>query len=327
MSSSHAHIQPVARCFGVSEGLSLAADVWGNLANPTVLMLHGAGQNRHAWKGSAAKLVILGWSVVTVDARGHGDSDWSPEQHYDSDHLAVDFRCILNELAAEQPGAAPPAVVGASMGGMASLSVQRLAGSEQAFSAVVLVDITPNFDPSGALRVVRFMSANPDGFADLDEAADAIADYNPHRPRPADSGGLAKVLRQRDDGRWIWRWDPSYITAKPGMISDDDATIEQHMLSTRDTMYAGAHAVGVPMLLVRGSQSDLVTPEGVAEFMAEVPGVEFVDVAGTGHMVAGDDNDAFTAAVSEFLTRVYPAATEQLARGGAGSSTRASRAC
>lgn len=284
-----------------SEGLTLIADEWGDPTHPAVLMLHGAGQNRHAWKGTASALSGAGWFVLTVDHRGHGDSEWSPEHHYDGDHVAADLRVILERFDE------PPAVVGASLGGMASLAAQRLA-DHQLYSALVLVDITPNFDVRGAQRIVSFMAGNPDGFADLDEAADAIAAYNPHRPRPSDTSGLSRVLRQREDGRWMWRWDPTYITSKPGFSDNDEEAMLAHMQYSSDRMLAGAKAVTVPKLLVRGGQSDLVTPESVRLFLDAVPDTEFVDVAGTGHMVAGDDNDAFTTAVTDFLTRHHPPA-------------------
>jgi pimeloyl-ACP methyl ester carboxylesterase len=282
------------------EGLQLTGDEWGDPSHPAVLMLHGAGQNRHAWKGSAAALSEACYFVLTLDARGHGDSDWSPSQSYDSDHVAADVHMVLERFDHR------PAVVGASMGGMASLAAQRLA-DHQLYAALVLVDITPHFDVRGAQRIIDFMSGNPEGFADLDAAADAIAAYNPHRPRPKDVSGLARVLRQRDDGRWIWRWDPAYITSKPGFGNGAETEMVQHMERTSDQMLEGARAVKAPKLLVRGGQSDLVTPEAVERFLTAVPDSEFVDVAGTGHMVAGDDNDAFTTAVTEFLGRHHPA--------------------
>lgn len=285
----------------VTEGIELTADEWGPSEAPAVVMLHGAGQNRHAWKATASRLQDRGWFVVTLDARGHGDSDWSPSSSYDSDHVAADLHMVLERFDR------PPAVVGASMGGMASLAAQRVS-DQQLYSALVLVDITPHFDVRGAQRIINFMAAEPDGFATLDDAADAIAAYNPHRPRPKDPSGLSKVLRQRDNGRWVWRWDPAYITSKPGFGTGDEGAMVGHMERTSALMLEGARAVKVPKMLVRGGQSDLVTPEAVEQFLAAVPDAEFVDVAGTGHMVAGDDNDAFTAAVIEFLTRHHPPA-------------------
>ncbi len=277
------------------------ADRWGEPGRPLALMLHGAGQNRHAWKNTAAVMADRGWYAVAVDARGHGDSDWSPEERYDGDDMGGDVLGLLDELAGESAPGVRPVVIGASMGGMSALSA-RLLRDGPLYRALVLVDITPNFAPDGAMRIVRWMTSYPDGFATLEEASDAMAAYNPHRPRPKDLSGLTRVLRQGEDGRWHWRWDPAYLTSKPGFGPDDDAAdMEARMTQHGDTMLAAARQVDGPILLVRGGRSDLVTPEGAQEFVDAVPGTTFVDVAGTGHMVAGDDNDAFTAAVLGFL--------------------------
>ena len=291
----------IVECIG-SDGLTLVADQWGDPANPPVLMLHGAGQNRHAWKGSAQVLAKRGWSVLTVDARGHGDSDWSPDHRYDFENTGADVLELLSRF--DQP----PVAIGASMGGMACLSAQNLEPDQTLFRALVLVDIAPGFAIEGAARIVNWMAGNPNGFATLQDASDAMAAYNPNRPRPKTLDGLTKVLRQGADGRWRWRWDPQYIASKPGFGDGDEELMRAHMERTSEMMLTGAKAVDAPILLVRGGESDLITPESVEEFLAQVPSADFVDVANTGHMVAGDDNDAFTAAVVEFLDRVVGAA-------------------
>ncbi len=280
------------------DGLTLVGDEWGPPDGPPVLMLHGAGQNRYAWKGTAARLAAEGWMAVTIDARGHGDSDWSPDGHYGFEYVGADVRSLLGRYDRR------PAVIGASMGGMAALAAQESHGPGRLFEAVVLVDIAPNFDAAGATRIVRWMTAHPDGFATLEDASDAMAAYNPHRPRPTDLSGLTKVLRQGDDGRWRWRWDPAYLGSRPGFAEGVEPELTQeHFDAVSEMMFAGARLVDAPLLLVRGGRSDLVTPESAEAFLAAVPGTEYVDVAGTGHMVAGDDNDAFTGAVVEFLGR------------------------
>lgn len=285
----------------VGDGLKLTGDERGDPSDPPVLMLHGAGQNRHAWKGTASALADRGWFVLAVDARGHGDSDWSPDHRYDFEHTGADVTALLDRFRRR------PVVIGASMGGMAALAAQYFAQGAPLYQAVVLVDIAPNFTFEGASRIVNWMAANPSGFATLEKASEAMASYNPNRPPPKDLSGLTKVLREGEDGRWHWRWDPSYITSKPGFGDGNEEVMRTHMVQTSDLMMAGARQVSAPMLLVRGGKSDLVTPETAQQFLHAVPGTEFVDVAGTGHMVAGDDNDAFTAAVLGFLDRVRSA--------------------
>jgi pimeloyl-ACP methyl ester carboxylesterase len=135
------------------------------------------------------------------------------------------------------------------------------------------------------------------GFGSLDEVADAIQAYNPHRPRPSDLDGLRANLRQRG-GRWYWHWDPKFI--------DGTSTLPPIEVTEVDRMHAAVEGIlrgGVPMLLVRGQMSDLVTKERADEFLSRFPEVAFVDVGGAGHMVAGDRNDLFADAVVEFLAR------------------------
>lgn len=280
-------------------GLSIAGEQWGDPTAAPVILLHGGGQNRHAWKGSAAALAGAGYYVIAYDARGHGDSEWSTAGEYDMEDNAGDLTALLALLGR------PAAVVGASMGGMSSLWAQGAAAT-QLYAAVVLVDVTPRMELSGVTRIVGFMTANPDGFVSLDQAADVIASYNPHRERSGNVEGLRRVLQERA-GRWHWRWDPRFITSKAEMMSGEPYAIEQRMAGMAQQMLSAAARLEVPTLLIRGGQSDLVSPETVREFLAAVPHATYVDVSGTGHMVAGDDNDAFTAAVLDFLREHVPA--------------------
>ncbi len=284
---------PTASTIEGAGGLPLVVDRWGPAGGAPVLLLHGGGQNRHAWKTTAERLAAEGFDVMTADARGHGDSGWSEVGHYDMDYFADDVEHLITHFER------PPAVVGASMGGMCALLAQGRT-SDQLFSAVVLVDVTPRLEMDGVERIVGFMGANPDGFDSLEAAADVIAAYNPHRERPKNFDGLRKVLRQKN-GRWHWLWDPRFITGRAETTGDDTEDRAARMERMAEQMHEAAAMVTVPTLLVRGGDSDLVSTESVREFLAVVPHADYVDVSGAGHMVAGDDNDAFTTAVLGFL--------------------------
>lgn len=281
------------------DGIALAADVYRHeAAHAVVILLHGGGQNRHAWTTTARRLHARGYTVVAYDARGHGDSGWDPDGRYDLDRLASDLLAVRKHASDGRP----PAVVGASLGGMTVLGTHLVAPADL-WGAVVLVDITPRMEFHGARRVVSFMAAHPDGFETLGHAADVIAEYNRHRARPKNLDGLRKVLQQRDDGRWIWRWDPAFITSNFEFLQADPATGAEQFGAISELLIEGARRVRAPTLLIRGVHSDVTSQQSVEEFLEVVPHAEAVDVSGTGHMVAGDDNDAFTAAVAEFLDR------------------------
>ena len=272
-------------------GIRIVADRLGDPAARAVVFLHGGGQTRRSWARAAAAVAERGWQAVTVDFRGHGESDWSTEGDYRVLTFAEDVREVLAQLPPD------PVLVGASLGGFTSI---LLAGelSPGIASAVVLVDIVPSMNPSGAARIHNFMSERMvEGFASLDEVADMIAEYNPHRPKPSDLNGLRTNLRRRGD-RWYWHWDPQFI--------DGTAASPPIEVTDTDRMHAAIEAIladAVPVLLVRGQVSDLVSEDRAEEFLARFSAVEFVDVQGAGHMVAGDRNDLFAEAVVDFLNR------------------------
>ena len=278
------------------DGVGLVADLFGPESGAPVLLLHGGGQTRHAWRRTAESLASIGWRAIALDLRGHGDSEWPEDGDYDPQHFAADLQAVARSLRE------PPAVVGASLGGMMALTAQRLA-TAQLFSAVVLVDIVPTMERAGVERIVGFMLGHPDGFACLEDAADAIAAYRPNKPRPTDLSGLERTLRLGDDGRWHWRWDVRFLTSKFQVSETGIESLEEKRALMQEHLLTGAQSLDVPTLLVRGTESDVVSREGVSSFLEAVPHAEFVDVHDAGHMVSGDQNDAFTSAVVEFLTR------------------------
>ncbi|QIP14787.1 alpha/beta hydrolase [Spirosoma aureum] len=281
---------PILR-FETEPGFFVTADAEGDSANPPVLLLHGGGQTRHSWGDTARFLADAGWYAIALDARGHGDSDWSTEGHYEIDYLARDLRAVIAQLNQK------PALVGASMGGMTALIAEgeRPADTDPICSAIVLVDIAPRAEQKGIERIFAFMSRNLNGFASLDEAAEAVASYLPHRPRPSDHSRLEKNLRFRQ-GRYYWHWDPSMLNLWR------QHTGPAHNTRNEERLYRAAHSLTVPTLIVRGGISDVVSEKVMIEFLDTVPHVQSVSVADAGHMVAGDSNHAFTKAVINFLT-------------------------
>jgi pimeloyl-ACP methyl ester carboxylesterase len=299
MSSDEVVDDPAASSFGPpaatrlhGAGVELAADLYGDPGDPPVLLLHGGGQTRHAWGNAAMELAASGRFAISLDLRGHGDSDWAPDGAYDIGSFAEDVRSVVHSIDGT------PVLVGASLGGLASL-VAVGETREEVASAIVLVDVTPRIEQAGASRIGEFMRSDIGGFDRLEDAADAISRFLPDRPRPKDLSGLRKNLRRREDGRWYWHWDPRFIDNRGGV--DGQPGLVDH-----DRLAAAARHVSVPVLLVRGRMSEIVSDESVRELQQLVPQAEVVDVAGAGHMVAGDRNDAFNEAVVAFVSRVVP---------------------
>ena len=273
--------------FQSSEGFPIAADAYGAPSHDPVLFMHGGGQTRHAWGGAAAALAKHGWYTISMDHRGHGDSGWSEDANYELDYFVEDFHTVQEQIGRRM------VVCGASLGGRTAL-LGLGGGNQDLTSALILVDIAPKTEPKGVARIQQFMRANLDGFPDLEAAADAVAAYREHRSRPKDISGLKKNLRLKADGRWYWHWDPKYIDRRD---REDPSRVERVREVTPN--------IKVPTLLIRGGSSDVVSPEGVKDFLELLPTAQFIDVADAGHMVAGDKNDIFTDAVMEFLGRTF----------------------
>lgn len=272
------------------DGLNLVADEWNGTGSdpadsgPTILLLHGGGQNRHSWKNTGQILAARGKHVIALDSRGHGDSDYSPAADYSVETLSADTQQVLYQIGR------PVVLIGASMGGLTGILAAHEAGPE-IVTKLVLVDVVPRFEKDGSARIRDFMFNHIHGFDSLEQAADAVAAYLPHRPKPRSVEGLKKNLRLRD-GRWYWHWDPAFLT-KPG----DDPFARVDMLES------AAQNLTVPILLIRGKLSDVVSVEGVQGFLEQVPAAEFVELSDAGHTAAGDDNDAFTDAVVAFVDK------------------------
>jgi pimeloyl-ACP methyl ester carboxylesterase len=273
-----------------ADGLALAVDVRHATGRPTLLFAHGFGQTRGAWHAAAATMAARGCRCVSFDSRGHGESDRVPGGDYHMQPFVDD----LLSLARAQPE--PPILVGASMGGLLGLVV---AGEirPSPFRALVLVDITPRWETSGVERILAFMQAHPDGFASYTEAAEQIAAYLPQRRERKSEQQLRPLLREGADGRLRWHWDPALLSG--------DLVSESERYQPR--LLAAAAEVEVPVLLLSGERSDVVSHRTVDEFLALVPHARHAEVPGATHMLAGDANDAFTAQIAGFIRSLEPA--------------------
>ncbi len=276
---------PRFRGFKTGKGLNLECDTYGLASHPPVLLAHGGGQTRHAWRNTGQLLAGAGYYALCLDLRGHGSSDWCPDGDYRLEAFASDLIEISKELESQ------PVLVGASLGGLAAM----IAGGEidpTLFKSVVFVDITPHMEVDGVEKIVGFMKEHLDeGFTSLEEAASAISRYMPNRPSQSNFDGLRKNLREVD-GRYFWHWDPKFITG----VQRPSASRDPERLAN------ALKRIDAPILLVRGRMSELVSEACVDQFLELVPSAKFVDVENAGHMVAGDRNDVFTKAILDFLT-------------------------
>lgn len=268
------------------DGVELEIEHFGDPNAPSLIFAHGFGQTRGAWSATASELADAGWHSVTADARGHGDSGWLADGNYDFAQFVDDL-----VLVARTPATQPPILIGASMGGLLGLIAQA---EYRPFRALVLVDVTPRWENAGVERIMTFMRAHPSGFASIDEASDAVSNYLPHRTEKKSPERLRQLLVREEDGRLRWHWDPRLLDR-----------VANNSERYQSTLLDAARRIDVPTLLISGERSDIVSDSTIAEFLQLVPHAKHVRVAQATHMVVGDRNEAFSAAVLSFIKKFH----------------------
>jgi pimeloyl-ACP methyl ester carboxylesterase len=267
------------------DGVGLAVEGFGPEDGSPIVFAHGFGQTRLASAGSAAAFAERGRRCITFDARGHGDSDWRTDAPYAWEQMRDDLVAIARDLPS------PPVLIGASMGGLVGLAAEGACAP--LFHALVLVDVTPRWEPRGVDRILSFMRAHPDGFDSLAEAAEAIAAYLPHRRERKSPDRLRALLADRGDGRLCWHWDPRLVEE----LAEGSETCQPMLIEA-------ARSIRIPTLLISGGASDIVSEDTIDEFLALVPHARHVRVSEATHMIVGDDNAAFTRHVAQFLDAI-----------------------
>ena len=283
---ARSHPIPAPVTFNSADGLRLSAQRLGPPSGQ-VLLAHGFGQTRQSWLGTQHQLAAAGYGTLAWDMRGHGESGRNLTScPYQADQFVDDQLSACAQLGGR------PVLVGASMGGLTGLLAQAHAAP---YSALVLVDITPRWEASGMRRIHAFMSAFPDGFASYAEAAQAISGYLPHRPALKTPAQLAHLLRCDPDARLRWHWDPRLL--------HEFVTDSEHL---QDQVSNAATRIDVPVLLISGGRSDLVSRRTIEHFLGLVRHATHVELPQATHMLAGDDNDSFSAALLTYLRAHFP---------------------
>ena len=250
----------VRRVVTETDAGAVSALVWGD-APPGVVLLHGGAQNAHTWDTVA---LALGEPLVAIDLPGHGHSAWREDGSYGPVANAATLAGVV-----EQRAAPPVVLVGMSLGGLTAIALA--AQRPDLVAKLVVVDVTPGVDREKAAPIAAFVSG-PESFATFDELLERTMQFNPTRTESSLRRGLIHNTRQREDGHWVWRYD----RFREGGGFDFPPLWED---VSRLTM---------PVTLVRGALSGVVSDEDVAMFQKRCPQTDYRLVEGAGHSVQGD---------------------------------------
>ncbi|MGH8983677.1 MAG: alpha/beta fold hydrolase [Acidimicrobiia bacterium] len=260
----------------VDAGRRLSALAWSS-APPEVVLLHGGAQNAHTWDTVALALDL---PLVAIDLPGHGHSDHRDDGPFGPVNDAADAAVAIRELAPDAR-----MVVGMSLGGLTAIAMT--AREPELVRKLVLVDVTPGVDREKAAPIAAFI-AGPESFESFDEILARTIEFNPTRTESSLRRGVLHNAVERDDGRWVWRYQ------RPRLV-------ETAEMPDFGVLWDDVSAIAVPLLLVRGADSAVVGDEDVAELRRRQPGVQVETVAGAGHSIQGDRPAELARVLESFL--------------------------
>jgi pimeloyl-ACP methyl ester carboxylesterase len=258
-----------------------------------LLLLHGFGNEAHIWDDFAPGVAPF-YSTVALDHRGHGDSAWDPERRYEHESMVADVEAVTAAL-----GISRLVIVGHSLGGrIATLFAGR---HPQRMAGLVLVDIGPEVDARGRMRIRQDVEANvAPVFASVEEYARALSLAYPAARADTLEHMARHGLRRRADGRFELKMDPALRGGLGAPESSADADAREQ--ETTAALWDALARIPCPTLVVRGAASDILSPE-VADRMVEdvLPNGRLAVVGRAGHSVMTDNPEGFAEAVGEFM--------------------------
>ena len=263
---------------------------WGREDAQPVVLLHGGNQSAHSWDLVSLHL-SADYRVIALDQRGHGDSEWNRGAHYAISDMMPDAREFIRAL-----GLSRPVVVGHSMGGVVALALA--CAHPQQVRAAVVVDIGPEVGERGARMIREFVGRNIE-FDDMEEFLDRVERYDRYRTRAHIERTLKYNLIKRADGRYMTKADRRRYVVSSG---DDDAEARARLPGVPGLADVGK--LEMPVLVIRGGDSNVLEQEAAKRFVAALPDGELKVVPDCGHNVASQNTAGFLAAVKPFLDRI-----------------------
>lgn len=275
--------------FYMSQRLKLHYVVWGDEANPPLLLIHGNRDHARTWDRVAVRLQEH-YCVYAVDLRGHGDSAWSVGGQYSMPEFVLDVATLGSVL-----GRSPLTVIGHSLGGAVALNYAGI--FPQHVSKLVAIEgLGPpgREHVAGSLRMRRwikdmqhFDTRTPRRYAAVEDACRRMREENPHLTEDMAHHLTVHGMKTNDDGTLSWKFD-NYVRLH--------SPYEFNIAEAREIW----NQIRCPTLLIRGSESWAADPEqdGKATAFHDYQSVMITDA---GHWLHHDQIEPFMKVVWGFL--------------------------
>ena len=267
---------------------------WGNAQLPHVVLLHGGSLTAHTWD-MAALILRDNYHLVALDQRGHGDTEWTPEDQLDQDNadlMLEDTRQFIEHLGYDRLS-----LVGMSMGGMNT--IRYAARYPERLNAVGIVDVAPETMREGQIEMEQFREAT-ETLSSFDDFLNRAMKFMPHRPPAHLRYSLSHSLKptSTSDGEgWTWKQDHR----RRVQMEMDKEGVERFRGVRAEALWADVRAIQAPALLFRGENSKILSAEVAQQTVAALQNGRLVVIPRATHNVHSDNPGDFAEALHGFL--------------------------
>jgi pimeloyl-ACP methyl ester carboxylesterase len=278
----HAPAVPYRSCNIVLRRMRFHFLEWGHPGAPAIVLLHGGHQSAHSWDLVSLHLA-QNYRVLALDQRGHGDSEWARDVVYSNHEMSLDAEAFIDAMGLDRP-----VLIGHSMGGRNTMLLMRR--NQALLRAAVIVDVGPELSDRGRAAIAGFVQENQE-FDDLEHFVSNVRKYDPYRSREHIERTVKYNMLERADGKYVSKCDsnPRRLGIVRGSGPLENITLED------------AASFDLPVLLVRGANSNILAPDAAERFAAALPHGRLVTVPDCGHNVHGQNTKGFIAALGGFL--------------------------
>lgn len=273
-----------------ANGLRFHYREWGDTRTKHALvMLHGYAETSEVWNDMAIDLARE-FRVIALDQRGYGQSDRAADLDYSRSRQVEDLEAIIEHL-----GLRSVTLIGHSMGG--ANAICYAAEHPEMVTALIVVETAPEVLRSG-IENVRRLLATGDSFGSLDEAVDAFRPYLPYASVEQIERRVRGSFTVNDDGLYVWDFDPSF--RDPSVRPPDPDPGQRRVADLWDY----ADRIQCPTMIVRGSETDMLTPEAIQRLHRRIAGSRVSLIEDAGHHVPTDQPASLALNVREFLQSI-----------------------
>ncbi len=273
-----------------ANGLQFSYLDWGDVrTRDAMIMLHGFAETKLVWQAVAPEL-SREYRVIAYDQRGHGRSERAADNDYSRASQVEDLGGLIAGL-----GLRTVVLVGHAMGG--ANAICYAAEHPDTVTSMVIVETAPEVLRTGMETLRRLVTGN-EQFATVEEATDAYRQHYPYATGEQLERRVQSTIAVAEDGSYGWDFDRAF--RDPRMRPPDPDPGQRRLNDLWDCV----DRVQCPVMIVRGAESDMLSPEAVHRLQRRIVGSRVSLIEGAGHAVPTDQPAELALNIREFLQTV-----------------------